>query len=149
MLRLRSIGLASLLVLGLAALGCVSSEPEKTPKQESKPKPKPAPEPPAAAPSPAQPVAAVASKDPEPTTPEEIELARKAALMEGRDKDALKYCGMAGIEAGKSDEQALLGCALAACRGKDMDKARGWAKGLGKDLLKQAKAICRANGAPL
>ena len=145
MSRVASLALSASFALILSSLGCVSSEPEKQPPPEPKPAPKAAPVERAPEPPPeAEPPAA-----PEPSTPEEIELARKAALMEGRDVDALKYCELAGIEAGKSDEQALLGCALAACRGKDLDKARAWAKGLGKDLLKEAKKICRANGAPL
>jgi hypothetical protein len=133
--------MSAMIVMGLAVLGCGKGE-------DAKPEPKPAPAeaapPPAAAPvEPAEPA------EPEPTTPEEIELARKSALMEGRDEDAYKYCEMAGIEAGKSDEQALLGCALAACRIKDVDKAREWSKGLSSALMTQAKKICKASGVPL
>ncbi len=138
-----------ILPLGVAALFACSGEeetkpqPKPEPRQEA-PKPAAAPvaEPPAAQP-PEQP------EPPEPQTPEEIELARKAALMEGRDTDAYKYCGMAGIKTGESDEQALLGCVLAACRVKDIDQAREWASSLSKPLMKQAKKICKANGVPL
>lgn len=125
----------------IAALGC--SEDPPAPKPEPPPAAKPAPPPPPAPEPPPEPA------EPEPTTPEDIELARKAALMEGRDADAVKYCKAAGIENGKSDEQALLGCALAACRVKDMELARSWSAGLSGALLQQAKKICRANGAPL
>lgn len=136
-----------ILPLGVAALIACNGEedgkPEPEPKKEA-PKPAAAPvaEPPTAQP-PEEP------KQPEPQTPEEIELARKAALMEGRDKDAYKYCGMAGIKSGESDEQALLGCALAACRVKEVDQAREWASSLSRPLMKQAKKICRAIGVPL
>jgi hypothetical protein len=136
----------AMVVVGLAMLGCGKGEDAKP---EPKPEPKPAPAE-AAPPAPAAaPVEPAEPAEPEPTTPEEIELARKSALMEGRDKDAYKYCEMAGIEAGKSDEQALLGCALAACRIKDVDKAREWSKGLSSALMTQAKKICKASGVPL
>ncbi len=131
----------------VALLGCPSSEPEPS-KSEPAPKPPPAQAAPPAAQTPPAPTPEPEAA-PEPSTPEEIELARKAALMDGRDKDAVKYCVMAGIESGKSDPQALLGCALAACRGKDMDKARAWAKNLPKALMAQAKQICQASGAIL
>lgn len=134
-----------ILTLGVTALIACSGKEDGKPEPRSEPKkeaPKPAAAPPAAQP-PEEP------NKPEPQTPEEIELARKAAMMEGRDKDAYKYCGMAGIKAGESDEQALLGCALVACRIKEVDQAREWASKLGKPLMKQAKKICKANGVGL
>jgi len=134
-----------ILSLGIAALFACSGKEEAVPK--------PAPEPVKLAPTPvAAPVAEpppAEPAEPEPQTPEEIELARKSALMDGRDKDAYKYCGMAGIKAGESDEQALLGCALAACRVKQVEQAREWASALGPPLMKQAKKICKANGVGL
>lgn len=142
----RAIAFRLVLALGVAALVACSG------KEEAKPQPKPEPKQeapkPAAAPV-AEPPAAQPPAEPEPQTPEEIELARKSALMEGRDKDAYKYCKMAGIKAGESAEQALLGCALAACRIKEVDQAREWASALGKPLMKQAKKICKANGVGL
>lgn len=81
---------------------------------------------------------------PEPTTPEEIDAARKQAMIDGRDKDVVKYCEAAKID-DKSDPQAKLGCALAACRIDDADKAKAWAQGLPKPLLEQAIKTCMAN----
>lgn len=99
------------------------------------------------APPPALPDAAPAvDAKVEPKTPEEIALARKSAMVEGRDADVIKYCEMEGLEAGKGDPQALLGCTLAACRIEQKEKARAWAKGLPKALKKQAFKICKANG---
>ena len=57
-------------------------------------------------------------------TPEAIEQARGEAMLKGRDRDVIKYCELGGIEAGKSDPQALLGCTLAACRAHEQDKAK-------------------------
>ena len=59
----------------------------------------------------------------EPTTPAEIEHARNQAMIDGRDKDVLKYCEMGKLD-DKSNPQALLGCTLAACRLKDEATAR-------------------------
>jgi len=127
------------LVISVALGGCNSdSKSSKPVKKEVKPPP------PVVEPKPLPPPT-VKEKEPEPTTPEEIETARKKAMIEGRDQDAIKYCEMAGMEAGKSDPQALLGCAIAACRIKDLDKARAWSKDLPKPLMKQAKQICAAN----
>src|SRR6476619_6756130 len=61
--------------------------------------------------------------EPEPTTPAEIEHARNQAMIDGRDKDVLKYCEMSKLD-DKSNPQALLGCTLAACRLKDEATAR-------------------------
>lgn len=87
---------------------------------------------------------------PEPTTPEEIEAARKQAMIDGRDQDVLKYCELGKVDPDKSDPQILLGCALAACRIGDADRARGYAKGIdrgkqGKALMDQARKTCLAN----
>jgi len=146
MMRSRLLVCLLVVTVGSAFVACSGKEDEPAPAPKAEPKraePKAPPPPPPAAEPEAEPA------EPEPTTPEEIELARKAAMMEGRDVDALKYCEMAGIEAGKSDPQALLGCTLAACRVKDMDKARAWSAALPKALLNEAKKVCRANGAPL
>ena len=87
---------------------------------------------------------------PEPTTPEEIDTARKQAMIDGRDKDVIKYCEAGNVTPDKSDGQILLGCTLAACRIKQEDKARAWAAGLLRDkknkpLHDQAKKTCLAN----
>ena len=91
-----------------------------------------------------------APPEPEPTTPEEIDNARKKAMIDGRDKDVIKYCEMANVTPDKSDGQVLLGCTLAACRIKQEDKARAWAAGLLRNkkdtpLHDQAKKTCLAN----
>ena len=135
------------LALLLAVAGCKSGDEPDTTEPDNKPElkktdpPEPEPEP--------EPEPDDDPKDPEPQTPEEIETARKAAFMEGRDEDAIKYCEMGGTEAGKSDPQVLLGCALAACRANNADKARAWAKSLDKALGDQARKICHANGVTL
>src|SRR4051812_37751133 len=67
--------------------------------------------------------------DPEPTTPKEIDDARKKAMIEGRDKDVVRFCEMGKID-NKSDPQAILGCTLAACRIMQTDKAKSWAAAL-------------------
>ena len=130
------------LAIGIAFVACASDS-------DSKPDPKKKKLPPAAkkqpVPAPAPPPPKKEEK-PEPTTPEEIEQARKEALLEGREKDAIKYCEMAGLEAGKSDPQALLGCAIAACRIKEEEKANAWTKGMEKALLNEARRICSASG---
>lgn len=120
-----------------------------------KPRSEPAAEPPsqpaptaAPQPAPTQPVEAQPAA-PEPTTPEEIDAARKNAMLAGKDADVIKYCEMAGIkglgEGGKGDGQAQLGCALAACRSDQADKAKAWVKGLPKALKDQANKICLAS----
>lgn len=84
--------------------------------------------------------------DPEPTTPEEIDIARKKAMIEGRDKDAIRFCEMGNVD-DKSDPQVLLGCTLSACRINEVEKARAWSKGVAKSkpLLDQAIKTCLAN----
>jgi len=94
---------------------------------------------------------AAAPKEPqaEPTTPAEIDKARKQAMIDNRDQDVIKYCGMSNL-GDKTDPQILLGCTLAACRQKDEAKAREWSRPLGnagvqKEFLQQAKKICLAS----
>lgn len=131
------------------AISCKSGDD----RPRSEPAAEPASQPPAAQPAPAQPPpaepAATAPAAPEPTTPEEIDAARKNAMLAGKDADVIKYCEMAGIkglgEGGKGDGQAQLGCALAACRLNQGDKAKAWARGLTKALKEQANKICLAN----
>lgn len=82
--------------------------------------------------------------EPEPTTPEEIEHARNQAMIDGRDKDVLKYCEMSKLD-DKSNPQALLGCTLAACRIKDEATARKYAAPIKGPLRDQAKKVCLAN----
>lgn len=84
--------------------------------------------------------------EPEPTTPEQIDKARKTAMIENRDKDVIKYCEMSKL-GDKTDPQILLGCTLAACRQKDEERAHAWSRPLGnpgtkKEFLEQAKKIC-------
>lgn len=90
--------------------------------------------------------------DPEPTTPEEVDKARKKAMIEGRDKDVIRFCEMGKVDekGDKADGQALLGCTLAACRINEPDKAKAWSKVLvttkqGKPLMEQAVKTCTAN----
>jgi hypothetical protein len=117
--------------------------PQET-KESSPPPPKetkPAPPPPAA--KPAKP------PEPEPTTPAEIDKAFKLAMIDGREKDVLKYCDMLKLD-DKSNPQSLMGCALAACRAKDADTAKRYAAALsvsktGKQLLVQVKKVCVSN----
>jgi hypothetical protein len=129
------------------AISCKSGgdKPRSEPEAEPASQPTATPTPP-----PAQPAATeTAPAAPEPTTPEEIDAARKNAMMAGKDADVIKYCEMAGIkglgEGGKGDGQAQLGCALAACRSDQADKAKAWAKGLPKALKDQANKICLAS----
>lgn len=99
-----------------------------------------------AAPTPAPTETKPAEKpaEPEPTTPEEIEHARNQAMIDGRDKDVLKYCEMSKLD-GKSNPQALLGCTLAACRVKDEATARKYAAPIKGPLRDQAKKVCLTN----
>ena len=78
---------------------------------------------------------------PEPTTPEEIDQARKQAMIDGREKDVIKYCEMMKVD-DKTDPQIRLGCTLAACRVNDADKARGWSAALPKELKGIAVKTC-------
>jgi hypothetical protein len=131
------------LPLALALVACKA--------EEKKADPAPAAEP-AAAPKPFVPpgeqaAAATAAEPakPEPTTPEEIEKARMEAMLAGKDEDVIKYCELGGIKADTGDGQAPLGCALAACRLGQAEKAKAWAAKLPKELKKQANQICMAN----
>ena len=129
------------------AISCKSGgdKPRAEPESEPASQPTAAPTSPPAQPQPTE----AATAAPEPTTPEEIDAARKNAMMAGKDADVIKYCEMAGIkglgEGGKGDGQAQLGCALAACRSDQADKAKAWAKGLPKALKDQANKICLAS----
>jgi hypothetical protein len=100
---------------------------------------------PAAPPTPPSAPSAAPPAAPEPSTPEEIDLALKAAMVDGRDADVIRYCELAGIDGGKVGGQTQLGCTLAACRAEQADKARAWSKALPKPLRKQAIQICLAN----
>jgi len=82
--------------------------------------------------------------EPEPTTPAEIEHARNQAMIDGRDKDVLKYCEMSKLD-DKSNPQALLGCTLAACRLKDEATARKYGTPIKGPLKDQAKKVCIQN----
>jgi hypothetical protein len=79
--------------------------------------------------------------EPEPTTPAEIEHARNQAMIDGKDKDVLKYCEMGKLD-DKSNPQALLGCTLAACRLKDEATARKYGNPIKGPLKDQAKKVC-------
>lgn len=82
-----------------------------------------------------------AAPEPDPTKPEEIDRARNQAMIDGRDKDVLKYCELGKLD-DKSNPQALLGCTLAACRIHDADTAKRYSKALPKLLMDQAKKVC-------
>lgn len=82
--------------------------------------------------------------EPEPTTSAEIEHARNQAMIDGRDKDVLKYCEMGKLD-DKSNPQALLGCTLAACRIKDEATARKYGTPIKGPLKDQAKKVCIQN----
>ena len=132
----------------LFAVSCKADDKAGSPPAAEPPSQPPPTEPAPAQPPPTEP-AATTPAAPEPTTPEEIDAARKNAMLAGKDADVIKYCEMAGIkglgEGGKGDGQAQLGCALAACRLDQSDKAKAWAKGLPKALKEQANKICLAN----
>ncbi len=130
-------------VLAFGLAGCDSGSKKETAKKAPPPEKQKqvAPEPPPPPPPP--------DAMPEPKTPEEIEQARREAMLKGRDADVVKYCEMGGIEAGKSDEQALLGCTLAACRIKQADKAKAWSAKLSRPLMQQAIRICAASSVSL
>lgn len=85
--------------------------------------------------------------DPEPTTPEEVDNARKKAMIEGRDADVIRFCEMSKLDIDKADAQVMLGCTLAACRLNVVEKAKNWAKGVAKSkpLFEQAVKTCMAN----
>ena len=95
-------------------------------------------------PAPAETKPADKPPEPEPTTPAEIEHARNQAMIDGRDKDVLKYCEMSKLD-DKSNPQALLGCTLAACRIKDEATARKYGTPIKGPLKDQAKKVCIQN----
>ena len=138
---MRAMSLPLVLVFAVVVLGCSSKSDEAKPRKAKPKKTQPVaePEPPPPPPADAEPA----------LTPEEVETARRQAMLDGRDRDVIKYCEMAGIEAGKSDEQALLGCTLSACRVKETAKAQAWSKSLSRPMLKQAKRIYMASSVPL
>lgn len=131
---------ALLLLLLITVPSCKAEEKKSAPPPAE----------PAAAPKPFVPPGEVAAPPaepaaPEPTTPAEIDEARKKAMMENKDADVIKYCEMGGIKSDTGDGQAALGCALAACRLGQADKAKAWAAKLPKALKQQANTICMAN----
>ena len=65
-------------------------------------------------------------------------------MIDGRDKDVLKYCEMGKLD-DKSNPQALLGCTLAACRLKDEATAKKYGTPIKGPLRDQAKKVCLAN----
>lgn len=130
---------------------CGGDDKPKPATQETKaPSPPPPETKPAAPPPEAKPAK---PPEPEPTTPAEIDKAFKRAMIEGRDKDVLKYCEMLKLD-DKSNPQSLMGCALAACRAKDADTAKRYVAPLstsktGKSLLVQVKKVCVSNNVAL
>lgn len=138
----------SLLALSLALASC---------KDSAAPKEKPKAKEPSAAPAAAEPApskteeapaaAEVPAEEPLPTSPEELELARKTAILEGRYEDVVRFCSAEDL--GAKDEQAVLSCVLSACRLSDVEKAQTWAKSLTGNLKKQARDVCKASNVPL
>jgi hypothetical protein len=109
------------------------------PKEEAKPA-----TPTPAAPTPEAAKPAEKPPEPEPTTPAEIDHARNQAMIDGRDKDVLKYCEMGKVD-DKSSAQVLLGCTLAACRIKDEATAKKYGEPIKGPLRDQAKKVCLQN----
>ena len=87
------------------------------------------------------PKAAPKESGPEPTTPEELDKALKQAMIDGRDKDVIKYCNQLTID-DKTNPQSLLGCTLSACRTKDADSAHKFSKPLQKQYRDAATRVC-------
>jgi hypothetical protein len=85
---------------------------------------------------------------PEPTTPEEVDKARKQAAIDGRYADVVRYCDMMKLTE-KSDPQVRLGCSLAACQTKDPDKAKAWSNKLANEYKVHAVKACTALGIAL
>ena len=137
-------------------LACGNSDDNK-PKQAAQ-ETKETPPPPAEAKLPPPPPEAKPAKpakppEPEPTTPAEIDKAFKQAMIDGREKDVLKYCEMLKFN-DKSNPQSLMGCALAACRAKDADTAKRYSALMsgsktGKQLLVQVQKVCTSNNVAL
>lgn len=112
--------------------------------EANKPKDEPAPPPKQIGSAEAAKAVEAKPPEPEPTTPAEIDHARNQAMIDGRDKDVLKYCEMGKLD-DKSNPQALLGCTLAACRLKDEATARKYGTPITGPLKDQAKKVCLAN----
>src|SRR5262245_30532695 len=122
------------LVALLVASGCTKSVQDEIAEEAKKDiarTPKPEVKEPPKREAPAPTAKKVEEPDPEPTTPAEIDNARKKAMIAGRDKDVVRFCEMGKIDE-NSDPQASLGCTLAACRILQTEKAQHWAKGLVK-----------------
>ena len=87
--------------------------------------------------------------EPDPGKFEEIDEARKKAMILGRDKEVVRFCEMGKYvdKPEKGDPQIMLGCTLAACRINDADKAKAWSKPVqkSKPLFDQAIKTCMAN----
>jgi hypothetical protein len=141
------------LALLLVIVGCGKSNEEKLREEIAKEQARQGPPDPTMAPKVIKeaPVAPTKKEkpppDPEPTTPEEVDIARKKAMIDGRDVDVVRFCEMAKIDIDKGDAQVLLGCTLAACRLNAVDKAKAWVKGVAKSkpLFEQAIKTCMAN----
>jgi hypothetical protein len=118
-------------------------EAAKIAAQAPKDEPKPA-TPTTATPPPEAAKPADKPPEPEPTTPAEIDHARNQAMIDGRDKDVLKYCDMGKVD-DKSSPQVLLGCTLAACRLKDEATAKKYGEPIKGPLRDQAKKVCITN----
>jgi hypothetical protein len=90
--------------------------------------------------------------EPDPTKPEEVDKARKQAMIDGKDKDVIRFCEMTKFD-DKTDPNALLGCTLAACRMKDEAKAKSFSAPLllpkNKPYLEQARKVCLPAGVGL
>jgi hypothetical protein len=117
---------------------------EQAKVEANKPKDEPAPPPKTMGSAEAAKPVETKPAEPEPTTPAEIDHARNQAMIDGRDKDVLKYCEMGKLD-DKSSQQALLGCTLAACRLKDEATARKYGTPITGPLKDQAKKVCLAN----
>jgi hypothetical protein len=137
------IGLLALGGLGACGKSAEDQAKEDVDKEEAR-HPKETPTPRQVKEVPAPTGAAAKAPEPEPTTPAEIDHARNQAMIDGRDKDVLRFCEMGKLD-DKSNPQALLGCTLAACRINDADKAKVYGTPLPKLLKDQAIRVCVAN----
>ncbi len=138
--------IATLLLLGACGKSAEEQAREDVDKEMAKRGEKPPSDEPTRTRAPEPPKKEKPPADPEPTTPEEIDTARKKAMIEGRDKDVIKYCEQGKLD-DKTDAQVYMGCTLAACRINEADKAREWGKSLAKSkpLMEQARKVCLAN----
>jgi len=116
------------------------AEMDKQAKAEEPP-PKAAPAPTELKPADTPKAAPKEAAGPEPTTPEELDKALKQAMIDGRDKDVIKYCNQLAID-DKTNPQSLLGCTLSACRTKDGDAAHKFSKPLQKQYRDAATRVC-------